>query len=80
MLAIFSVGLATFTNGQLTETEMLERLRIYDVETKSYCNRQAMANWDVQTDVGNSAKEDAQVSKLLKSYYTRSGGGNEYDQ
>lgn len=55
------VTLANFAKGQLTEAEMRIRLQIYDLETKTYCNQQATANWDVQTDVGNEAKEEAQV-------------------
>lgn len=62
-LTILVVMLANVANGQLTESEMLLRLQTYDEETKTYCTQQVTANWDVQTDVGNTAKEDAQVSK-----------------
>lgn len=60
-----TMTLTTIAHGQLTETEMRQRLDIYDGETRSYCNRQALANWDVQTNVGDVAKEDAQVSEVL---------------
>lgn len=56
---------ANIANGQLTEAEMIQRLRTYDDQTKSYCNQQATANWNVQTDVGNTEKEDAQVSDCV---------------
>lgn len=65
-LALLVVVLANFANSQLTEQQMIERLQIYDEETKDFCNRQAHANWAVQTDVGNETNEEAQVSKKLK--------------
>ncbi len=58
------VILATFATGQLNEADMKSRLETYDEQTRTYCNRQALANWDVQTDVGNEIKEDAQVSTI----------------
>lgn len=63
LLVLVVVVLANFANSQqLTESEMIQRLQTYDQETRTYCNRQANANWDVATDVGNTAKENAQVS------------------
>lgn len=55
---------ASFAKGQdLPEADMIIRLQTYDEQTKTYCKQQATANWDVQTDVGNEAKEEAQVSE-----------------
>lgn len=61
-LSLLVVVLAS-VDGQLTEEQMRQRLEIYDGETRTYCNRQAHANWNVQTDVGNVAYEEAQVRK-----------------
>lgn len=61
-LTLLVVTVANIANGQLTEEQMKLRLDTYDQETKSYCNRQVTANWNVQTDVGNEANEEAQVS------------------
>lgn len=59
-LSLLVVVLAS-VDGQLTEEQMRQRLEIYDGETRTYCNRQAHANWNVQTDVGNVAYEEAQL-------------------
>lgn len=64
LLALLVGVLANVADSQqLTEEQMIERLRIYDEDTKDLCNRQSLANWAVQTDVGNETNEEAQVSK-----------------
>lgn len=64
LLALVVVVLANFANSQqLTEPEMIQRLQTYDQETRSYCKRQVNALWYVQTDVGNTTNEEAQVSQ-----------------
>ncbi|KAJ6635505.1 Angiotensin-converting enzyme, partial [Pseudolycoriella hygida] len=54
----FVVLLANLANGQITEIEMIQRLKTYDEQVSFYCKQQVLANWDVQTDVGNKTKEE----------------------
>ena len=54
-----SIGI---TAQGLSEEEMRTILNTYDIDSKVFCNAQAKANWDVQTDVGNTEKERKQVS------------------
>lgn len=62
-LALVVGVLACFANSQqYSEQEMIGILQNYDQETRGLCNRQSHANWNVQTDVGNLANEEAQVS------------------
>lgn len=60
---LITLGLCWLTviNAQISEDEMKIKLNVYDRESKSYCNSQAKANWDVQTDIGNKEKEQTQV-------------------
>lgn len=46
---------------QLTEDEMVKLLADYTKSATSLCNEMSMANWAVQTDVGNQTNEENQV-------------------
>uniref|UniRef100_A0A7G3ADB7 Angiotensin-converting enzyme n=1 Tax=Lutzomyia longipalpis TaxID=7200 RepID=A0A7G3ADB7_LUTLO len=50
----------------LTETEMMEVLDKYNNDAISYCNAQSLANWDVQTHVGDQTYTQIQVEKSLE--------------
>lgn len=62
-LIILFIGLVT--NGlirALTDDEMLIILKDYDHDAALLCNKNAKANWDVQTDVLNQSLQDTQVN------------------
>lgn len=48
--------------AQVTEAEMIQLLADYDREAKLLCNKNAKADWAVQTDVLNETLVAEQVS------------------
>jgi hypothetical protein len=67
-LILLSIGLATFNHhhvtAEITEQQMLEILDEYNEKSQILCNRQAIANWAVQTDIGNQTALENQVSYM----------------
>lgn len=57
----------TSVTSQNVDDEMKSILENYNEESQRLCNVQALANWDVQTDVGNKTKEMAQV-RIINQY------------
>jgi tRNA G26 N,N-dimethylase Trm1 len=52
--------------AQITQTEMLQILADYDREASELCNKNAKANWNVQTDVLNDDNKAAQVRESVE--------------
>ncbi|GAB0092396.1 Angiotensin-converting enzyme [Sergentomyia squamirostris] len=49
-----------------TEEEMIGILNTYNTEATRYCNAQSLANWDVQTHVGDPTYTEIQVQKSVE--------------
>lgn len=45
----------------IPEDEMIEILNTYNTDAVQYCRRQSLANWDVQTHVGEPGYQEVQV-------------------
>lgn len=71
---ILSFAHAQNISVNLTEQEMIKKLKSYSVEAMGLCNQQVRAVWDSATDVGNQQKENEKVkffSLFLLSLFSK---------
>lgn len=47
--------------GKLTENELESHLDAYNIKSIEICRRTELANWNVATDVGSTAKQKEKV-------------------
>lgn len=50
---------------QVSQAEMIQILATYDQEAKLLCNKNSIANWNVQTDVMNVSLVAVQVRESV---------------
>lgn len=53
---------ASFCHAQLTEQEMMAKLKEYNEKALGLCNKLNKAEWNVATDIENQEKEEELVS------------------
>lgn len=56
---------ATAIAAKLTENELESHLEAYNIKSIEICRRTKLANWNVATDVGSTAKQKEKVCNNL---------------